>query len=321
MANESSTATTESPDWDSVDPDGALTLTVGWRSGTKMKLGRLAVSDGVAATLAQVAGDVTADLADRRPESWAPDADLPDETYLMLPVESVGSHPLLARDVESHGHLLSALRNGTGLPLLPATELPAAELAFYAMVVGNDPHDRVVFLRRTNPRRGLRRGKWFTTYAEDLVRIDAPIFAFDGLVDLIYVEDKLIVLSQTAFMAMFRDNAALAAQVPIWVSDIAQHLPLSDDGDKVLTELAHRNSRIRSRLEAIARRGHLATVSARQLRKAMRDVGLDPESFISNGKLIVEESTAGQLLQFLNEDLFVGQLSAMGFRADKKHTR
>jgi hypothetical protein len=311
----------EPPDWDAVDPDAALTLVVGWRSGTKMRLGRLTLSEEVANDLGAVVAQATADLADRQPEAWTPDADLPDESYLTMAADTVGTHPILAKDIEQHGTLLAALREGASLAPLPASRLPAAELAFYAMVVGDDPDGRAVFVRRANPRRGLRRGKRFTTYADALVRVEAPIFAFDELIDLVYVEDKLIVLSQTAFMALFRDNAALAAQVPRWVADIAKHLPLVDDGDKILADLAQRNSRIRTRVEAIARRGHLATVTSRQIRKAMTEVGLDPDIYVRSGKLVIEEATANTLLQFLNEDLFVGGLSATGFRADRKSAR
>jgi hypothetical protein len=306
----------EPPNWESIDPAASITLVVGWRSGTKMKLGRLVL----AKALGEVVGHVVEDLADRQPETWTPDADLSDETYLMLAADDVGAHPILAKDVP-RDTLLAALRDGAGLPALAAADLPAAELAFYAIVVGQDPDGRTVFVRRSNPRRGLRHGKWFTSYAEALVRVDAPIFAFDELVDLIYVEDKLIVLSQTAFMALFRDNAALAAQVPQWITDIAQHVPIAPGGDEILANLAQRNSRIRTRLEAIARRGHLATVTADQLASAMTEVGLDPTSYLHGGALVVEEANAHALLQFLNEDLFVGGLSAEGFRADRKSAR
>jgi hypothetical protein len=235
--------------------------------------------------------------------------------------DTVGAHPILARDVEQHGTVLTALRNGAGLPALPANGLPAGELAFYAMIVGDDPDRRAVFLRRNNPRRGLRGGKWFTRYSDALVRVEDPLFAFDELVDLIYVDDQLIVLSQTAFMGLFRDNAALAAQVPRWVDDIAAHLPLVEGGVSILTELAQRNSRIRTRVEAIARRGHLATVTAEQISKAMSDVGLDPNTYLRDGKLVIENATAPMLVQFLNEDLFIGGLSATSFRADRKSAR
>jgi hypothetical protein len=296
-----------------------LSLAVGWRSGTKMKLGRLETSPDASSRLADVAARCVAGLAGRGPEPWTPEADLPEDSYLMLPAESAGQHPALSRDLAAHGTLLEALRNAAGLPRLDADELPAADMALYAIVIGNDPSTRTVFLRRVNPRRSLRGGRMFSTYRDVLVPLDDPIFGFDDLIDLVYIDNQLVVLSQTAFMALFRDNEALTKQVPAWVGDLASAVPLTPGSTQVLNAKALRNLRVRTRLEAITRRGHLVSVTAEMLRKAFEEHGLDADSLLDeHGALCVDEDNVDVVLQVLNEDLFVGTLSSTAFRADKK---
>jgi hypothetical protein len=306
------------PDWSTVEAAGDVTLAVAWRSGAKMKLGRLAISNNVAGDLRSVAIEWRDSLSGQQAAVWTPDADIADDVYLVTPAESAGTHPVLAASLQQHGTFLAALRNAAALPLLSAQELPAPELACYAVVVGDDPETRAVFIRRMNPRRGLRQGKRFTVYRDALMRVDDPILAFDEWFDLILVGDQLVVLSQTAFMSLFRDNAALAAQVPDWVGQLAGHLPLAAGGGDLLAELAQRNTRIRTRLESIVRRGHLADVDIDQIVEAMEAVGLEVDEYIEDDALVIEAGTAATLLHFLNEDFFLGGLSDAAFRADRK---
>jgi hypothetical protein len=175
------------------------------------------------------------------------------------------------------------------LETLAPAGIPTADLAFYALVVGGTLGHRSAFLRRSNPRRGLKRARIYTFLADSLERIEEPIFAFDEFVDLVFFGDKVGILSHSVFAAIFRDQDTLAAQVPQWARDLQQHVPITDDGRDRLTQKALRDSRLRARLESIVRRGHLPTVSQDTIRQAMSDAGMNPEKYINaNGKLLLK---------------------------------
>lgn len=159
-------------DSSSVDVGSAITLSVGWRSGQKTKLGQLAVGPDVETELRAILAAALDDLDRRSPESWAPDADLTPETYLTMEVGDLGDAPALAAEHQP-ASLVDVLLGAESLSVLHPRDLPLPDLTFYALTVGNDPGRRVAFLRRANPRRGLRRGRLMTSYSDVLTRIEA----------------------------------------------------------------------------------------------------------------------------------------------------
>ena len=305
-----------------IDSEASLTLSVGWKSGQKTKLRQLTVGDDVAEALRDVVRATLDNLEERTPENWAPDADLSPETYLTIDSGELGDAPALASEHVS-ASLFELLVSAESLENLDPNELPAADMGFYVVTIGDDPGHRAAFLRRTNPRRGLRSGKIWTSYHDVLTRIDEPVFAFDDLVDLVFYENQVSVLSQTAFVALFRSQETLAAQVPLWTKDLSTHVSISAEGADRLVALALRNSRAKARLEAIVRRGHLADVSAEVIKTKLEEVGLDVDTLLDEkGQMVfANDNEAMMALQFLNEDLFVGTLTRTGFRADKKAAR
>lgn len=304
-----------------VDIQQPLSLVVGWRtSAGKYNIRRMRLSKPVANDLREIAQDAVASITDREPEAWAPDADLARETVLGMPLTDI--HPTPAMTTEHDGRdFFAELRGGADVPKLDADNIPAATLSFYAIAIGAQVGDRTVFLRRSNPQRSLKGGRRMTIYRDQLVRVDEPLFGFDGTVDLVLHEGNMWVLSQTAFASLFREDTALTAQIPVWVNDISAHVPMTAPGSARLQAKALRDSRASRRLEAIVRRGHLSTVTAQQLRDGMLEHDLDPDVLLdAQGNLVLEEADIPVVLQFLNEDLFVGTLSSTAFRADKKHS-
>lgn len=313
--------TSEIVDLSQIDLQSDLTPVVGWRSGSRLKMRQITAGSSVTEAFRGIIGDAVEDLSTREGAAWTPDADLTPETYLVIPVADLGPAPVLASE---HGPqtFAESLLSAETLEHLNPTGIPAADLVFYAYVLGDTPGQRTAFLRRSNPRRGLKRGRLFTYLSDSLERIEAPIFAFDGYVDLVFTSEHVLILSQTAFAALFRGQDALASQVPAWANDLHGHTPMTEEGLARLTAKAQRDTRVRARLEAITRRGHLATVSTETLRQAMTAAGMDPDELLdSNGQLVLEEESIPQVLHLLNEDLFSGALTATGFRADKKAAR
>jgi hypothetical protein len=303
------------------DVEGAVTLVFGWKSGAKFRVRQVSIHAEVADEFRSVVRRVLDDLGGRTPEVWAPDATVETETYLIAPAASVGRAEI-ASPVGDVDDLATALRLASELERLDPRHLPSADPTFYALVVGNAAFDRTVFLRRNNPRRGLRPGRIYTTLSDALTKVDEPIFGFDDQVDLVFQEDAVVVLDQSAFRMIFRTNEALAALVPAWVDAVQQHAPMTESGAERLRVRAHRDSRLKRRLEAIAARGHLESVSEEKLRGAMSDLGLDPDRLLTDqGELVLEDEDIPEVLNLLNEDLFFGALTATGFRADRKARR
>ena len=304
-----------------VDPEGALTLAVGWISGRKTKLRQVTIGRDVAAAFREVIGAAIEDITLREAAEWTPEADLPPETYLVISESELGDAPALGSEHQGLT-LATALKSAEALPTLHPDDLPAGDMSFYALVVGDSPGGRVAFFRRTNPRRGLRKGRMFTLLTDALVRIESPLFAFDDYIDLVFCGDQVYILNQSVFAAMFRSQDTLAAQVPKWATELQSAVPMTGQTQARIAARATRDSRLRARLESIVRRGHLTAVAPATLRSAMITAGLDVSALLNaTGELTAEDADIPQVLYFLNEDLFSGSLSGIGFRADKKAAR
>lgn len=303
-----------------VDDSDPITLAVGWTVGKNTKIRQLMLGEDVASEFHRIAQQTALNLSEREPEEWTPDADLTPETYLVFPAEEANEFPRLTSDHDGKS-FLEVLAQAERLEAINPKHLPTGDITFYAIAIG-EPGDRIVFIRRSNPRRGLKRGKIYSTLSDTLQRVEDPIFAFDEWVDLVLQGDKLCVLSQTVFAAFFRDQESLAKKIPEWIDQLAEHVPLADASRGCLTAKVSRDSRMKARLEAIVRRNHLATVSSETLRTAMEDNELDPSRLLdSDGSLILEDDDVAPVLYLLNEDLFTGSLTNTGFRADKKAAR
>lgn len=303
-----------------IDSQDPITLAVGWTVGKSTKVRQVLLGADVATEFYQVAQDTINDLSSREASAWTPDADLSPETYLIFPAADVGDSPKLTSD---HGgkSFLEVLSQAERLEAINPKHLPTGDVSFYAIVIG-PPGERIVFIRRSNPRRGLKRGKIYGTLSDSLQKVEDPIFAFDDWIDLVLSGENLYVLSQTVFAAFFRDQESLAKKIPEWIDQLGLHVPLADSSRECIHIRVTRDSRLKARLEAIVRRDHLASVSTETLRIAMEDNELDAERLLdSEGNLILEDDDVQQVLYLLNEDLFTGSLTKTGFRADKKAAR
>lgn len=304
-----------------VDPGDPINLTVGWRSGKRLKLAQMILGKEVVGQFREVIADALDDLNQRTSEPWTPEADISPETYLTLHQDLLGEAPLLSAEHESMSFTAAVLAP-EGLPVLHPSDLPTRDLELYVITVGGTPGSRAAFVRRSNPRRGLRAGRLLTSYHDVLTRIDDPVFGFDLDIDLVIVGDQVHVLSQVAFSKLFRDQDALKAQVPAWAGKIAAAIPMEALGRERLEARALRDSRLARRLETVANRGHLEDITTDELRKKMEEVALDPDLLLNaSGELTLEEDHIPHVLYFLNEDLFYGVLTNAGFRADRKAAR
>jgi hypothetical protein len=304
-------ATRWRPDLQSVPVDEALTLVVAWRQGKQLAGAMVPVADEVEEDLRAACEETLEWLQECEAVGYGPDAQVETGEYMAVPLRVVAHEAY---------EVLDLLRRASALDRLSATRIPRP-LWFYAAVVGDEPERRAAFVRKADPHKSAKAGRFFSALGEVLSKIDEPVFMLEHRFDLVVVEGGLAVLNPVAFETLFRGAPGLEKRIPRWAEAISDHLPIAGDGADRLVAAATRNSRLARRLRSIAERGHLANVTIDRLREEIKAQGLDEAELIEDGELVVDEEDPSTLLRLLNEDLFIGGLSGTAFAADRKRVR
>jgi hypothetical protein len=206
------------------------------------------------------------------------------------------------------------------LPTISARTLPERPLVLYAFTF-RSAGNPIAFVRKTNPRKSASAGRLFALLGNALTDADKPVFTLDPNFDLIVSPAGVIAVDQRIFELLFKETDAVLAAIPDWVAAIAEHLPLAGDGAALLEEKALKSTRLRQQLRSIYERGHLADVSIERVRAHIATLDFEEDDYISGDELVVDEADPRALLDLLNEDLFVGGLTDVGFRSERKSPR
>jgi Domain of unknown function (DUF4868) len=291
--------------------DQTLTLIVARRSGDRVVGGHVNVANDAAAALRETAEKSLEDLQTQARRAYDPDALLEVGEFFVIPRDELD---------DSFG-VIDLLDRGAASDLLTPEEIAERPQLFYASVIGDDAHDRLAFVSKSNPARVARSGNFFTARHEVLTHLKEDVFLFEDRVDLIVSAKDVVVLNQAAFEQWFRDTPALREKVEDWIEGISAHLPLAADGADRLAERARTDSRLRRLLYSIQSRGHLAKVTADQVRRHIAAQGLNPDEFVKGNELLFDDAEPATLMKILNEDLFRGGLTDEPFVADRKAHR
>jgi hypothetical protein len=301
-------AAADGSNWSDLDLE-SLSLIVAWWSGALLKSSRVPLTVGVAEELRDICRGVLTDLDEREERPWHPDALNESDEYLLATLEQLGNESEVLRVVQS-----------AEFDVLSAAELPNRDFFFYALI-GGPANRRVAFIRKYNIRRGLRR-RLVTIFGETLSKVDGQIFTFDDKADVVIdPQYGVAILATNPFQYLFRASPEMIARMPQYVSEISQSLPIGDDAKSMLIELAQGNMSVLRRLQNIATRGHLPSVSMGTIKDEMRNHGLDPTEFIVDGCLVFDRASVKDILKLLNEDLFRGGLTGQDFQVDRKSAR
>ena len=190
-------------------------------------------------------------------------------------------------------------------------------IKLYSVSVG-DGLDRILFVRKANPRLAHKSGGFFAVDREQLTRIEEPIFSFAPSFDFILGPGWAVVLNQKSFEILFRQLGIVEQHVSTWISAITDHLPMSDKSIAELRAVALRDSRTWRRLQDIKRRGHLADVTLDQVATYADQIGLGASNVVVNGQLVFDPSERFGFLHLLNEDLYEGPLTGTAFESQRK---
>ena len=220
----------------------------------------------------------------------------------------------ILRELAAIGDLRTAIET---LPTIRPDQLDVT-IQLYGVAAGSDT-DRVLFVRRTNPRlpHGAG-GKFFAIGAERLTRLDEPAFSFTPTFDFVVGDGWLIVLEQRPFEMLYRDIGMVAANISRWIGGITDHLPMDDADVDQLRTVAVQDSRMWRQLREIEQRGHLAGVTVDQVSHYAQVVGIDPAIVVAGDRLTFDPEQRFNFLHLLNEDLYKGQLTGVLFEAQRK---
>lgn len=194
------------------------------------------------------------------------------------------------------------------------------KIGLYTIALGDDALEanRVLFVRKTNPRLPYKSGRLFAVLSERLTRIDEPAFSFSPDIDFVIGANWVIVLNQNRFETLFRAIGIVEQRVDTWISGITDYLPMRNTSIEALKGVALRDSRTWRRLRDIKQRKHLANVSLQQVREYSSTVGLDPDTVVVDGELVFDPAERFGFLHLLNEDLYKGPLTDETFESQRK---
>lgn len=225
--------------------------------------------------------------------------------------------PVLATDLAEENEIIAALMDDLDLSQQAPNAVESANLYLYA-VVSDTEAGRITMIKKQTPAKQARAGKWWALAEDELKLLDDDPWQLHPEFDLVVAAEGTYVLRYSALEQLLAESAMVLQRVDDWVAQLADALPLSDGGEVALLSRCVESSRLRRRLRAIYDRGHLSRVAVSDVRDHAIQMGFDPDEFIEDGKLHIDEENAEVLLQLLNEDLFNGGLTGDPFRSDGK---
>lgn len=285
-----------------------IALVVAYRGGRAFHFGAVDTAEPVARYLHNLVMNVEANVREKSPRRYSIETDVEEDEYLIARLE----------DRDEEAALRSEIVNLDAMPQVGSRDVVDHKPVFYAIVVGSRPANRVAYLRKTNPMKVAKPGWGAFEFGDTLTRIENPVFVVEDTVDLILRPDVIEVLRPSVFESLFYELTGVETKIRGWVKSISRALPLETATATALTEACKKKARLRRRLQAIEERGHLRDVRVDEFRKELRRLGYDPRRFLTDGKIVTQQSDFGLLLQILNEDLFRGGLTDEEFAAERK---
>lgn len=337
-----------SPGWQldrtKIDVTSDVTFVVVRRSGANLKGYKVEASHDALEDIRSACTATLDLLGQRAPRTYEPSLEIePEHEYLAVPIGDIQStnrttaavstsadddasngqvQPVETTAVETDPQVSELLSRASGLDRLPAPDLRRFAFLFYAAVVGNSSGTRSAFIRKRNPAMTVRSGRRPLAYGNVLNRVDEPLMLLDPAFDLVVTPEGIAVLNQSVFEALFRDTTVMAERFPVYAAAFAS---LGIDGPQMaqLVEHCQRDSRLGKRLRQIFESGHLAAgkVTLAHVKREVKRLGLQEDHFFVDGNLRFDEADTGTLLKLLNEDLFIGGFTDVGFEAGNKAKR
>ena len=296
-----------------IDMSAAATLIVAWRSGHSARAGVVKSGGDVIEALREHARDSLELLQADHGRPYNPDDEQADDVpYLTLTAKQ-------EEDILDAA-LLEQLRRGSSLPLITPDDMRKQTLALYALLIGNDPASRAIFVRKRNPV-SLVSKSLVAIFDDTLTRVTHPVLAFDSAFDVVLLGDDIWILNQKNFETLFTESEAVLARMSEWAAQLSSVVPMADGGREWLTARLRQNSVMRRKVQSILRCPYLSKLEPGALRTRMTVHGLDPAHLMDKDQLIFNKATERDVLLLLNEDLWTGDFSGTQYAAARKANR
>lgn len=293
-----------------IDLGAAATLIVAWRAGHNAHGALLKAGEEVIDALRGYAREAVNTIGSGNGRLYNPDDEQDEETPFLT-----ASHDELL-----YTALLEQLRLGSSLPLIKAAEVQRKTIALYALLIGDDPDSRAIFVRKGNPV-SLATKSVVAIFDDTLTRVTQPILAFDQAFDVILLGSSVWILNQKNFESLFKESEAVLARTSEWVDQLNQVMPITSESKEWLVDRLRQNSVMRRKVQSILRSPYLPKLTPDTLRAKMAGHGLMAEDLLHDGLLVFNKHTERDLLLFLNEDLWTGDFSGDQYAAARKSRR
>jgi hypothetical protein len=291
-----------------IGTDGTATLIVAWRGGRNAYCRVVKAGGDVIATLRDYAIAAVQRISQGDGRAYDPD-DMQEQEEAFLSAD---------REELLDTALLTQLERGASLPLVTPDNLRQQKIALYALLIGNDPSSRTIFIRKGSPVRLAMKGRLVAVFDETLTRVTEPILAFDEQFDIVLKQNKVWILDQRNFEGLFKESEAVLAKTAKWVEDLGEALPISHESKEWLRTRLRQNSVMRRKVQSILRSPYVSKLSVDMMRQKMLGHDLDPDELIKGGELVFNKGTEASMLLFLNEDLWTGDFSGEHYAAGRK---
>jgi hypothetical protein len=125
---------------------------------------------------------------------------------------------------------------------------------------------------------------------------------FEEGFDVLVAPSEIAILRLESFNRLFADLAPIMAAAEPNARIVAAVLPTMDAVSvSALASFAATRASVARRLQRLARPGAMPTVSAQQLRVAMKKHGLDPRLLLTNSKIVFGEENVLVFLDMMEQ--------------------
>jgi hypothetical protein len=294
-----------------IDMGAAATLIVAWRAGQGASGARLKAGGDVIDALREHAKNAHTTVLSGGGHPYNPDDEQEDD----VPFLTASQDELLDTV------LLEQLRLGSSLPPITPSDLRRRTLALYALLIGNDPASRVIFVRKSNPVSLVGKSVVARLFDDTLTRVTEPILAFDSTFDAVLHESDVWILQQKNFESLFKESEAVLARTSAWADELSHVVAMTDDGREWLATRLRQNSIVRRKVQSILRSPYVSKINAEALRTKMAAHGLNSAELMKDDTLVFNKDTERDVLLLLNEDLWAGDFSGNQYAAARKSRR
>ncbi|WP_190394411.1 Kiwa anti-phage protein KwaB-like domain-containing protein [Nocardiopsis quinghaiensis] len=292
-----------------IPTSGSATLIGAWRTGKKVHGRYIRFGGDLQSELQRYAKEAAERITTGTGKDYDPDDEKGEADFLKIQHEELQDTAVV-----------EVLKKATTLQNADSRELKKKKLAFYSLILGDNPERRSIFIKVGNPIK-LAEKSLVGIFDNSLTQIKDPVFQFEDNWDIVITEWGVWSFNQKAFERLFKETEVVLARTREWVEKLATLIPIAEEDIEGFAERVRSNSHLRAKVTSLLRKPHIESLDTKVLREKMISRGLDPEVYMPNGTISLKKENQDHVIRLLNEDLFSGDFSGEQYAASKKSVR